>query len=313
VGEIGLDYFIETLDRERQQALFDAQLQLAADFDLPALIHVRRSHAAVIATLKRFKLKRAGIIHAFAGSREEAREYIKLGFKLGLGGAPTWPQALRMHRVLAELPLDSIVLETDSPDMAPAMFPGTQYPAHLPAICAALAELMNISPEQLAAPAPPTAAKYSVGNTPSAGAAARCDLLLLALKTRSKIAASFHSAAPTVGLHALWLRRGSGSCADGGEKRRSAKYAKSTISDAFNCSVTLSSPIHSMTSATSSAVHTVTEALKRSNPSESRDLKRLICFGQRNSSVFWQCAQVNGSLIAMALSCHGLSNCVVWQ
>ena len=152
VGEIGLDYFIETLDRERQQALFDAQLQLAVDFNLPALIHVRRSHAAVIATLKRFKLKRTGIIHAFAGSKEEAREYIKLGFKLGLGGAATWPQALRMHRVLAELPLDSVVLETDSPDMAPAMFPGQRNsPAHLPAICAALAEIMAISPEHLAA------------------------------------------------------------------------------------------------------------------------------------------------------------------
>ena len=151
VGEIGLDYFIETLDRERQQALFDAQLQLAADFNLPALIHVRRSHAAVIATLKRFKLKRAGIIHAFAGSKEEAREYIKLGFKLGLGGAATWPQALRMHRVLAELPLDAVVLETDAPDMAPAMFPGQRNsPAHLPAICAALADIMAITPEQLA-------------------------------------------------------------------------------------------------------------------------------------------------------------------
>jgi TatD DNase family protein len=152
VGEIGLDYFIESLDRDRQQALFEAQLQLAADFSLPALIHVRRSHAAVIATLKRFRLKRAGIIHAFAGSKEEAREYIKLGFKLGLGGAPTWPQALRMHRVLAELPLDSVVLETDSPDMAPAMFPGQRNsPAHLPAICSALAQWMAISPEQLAA------------------------------------------------------------------------------------------------------------------------------------------------------------------
>lgn len=152
VGEIGLDYFIETLDRERQQALFDAQLQLAVDFNLPALIHVRRSHAAVIATLKRFRLKRAGIIHAFAGSKEEAREYIKLGFKLGLGGAATWPQALRMHRVLAELPLDSVVLETDSPDMAPVMFPGQRNsPAHLPAICSALAQIMAISPEQLAA------------------------------------------------------------------------------------------------------------------------------------------------------------------
>ena len=152
VGEIGLDYFIETLDRERQQALFDAQLQLAADFNLPALIHVRRSHAAVIATLKRFRLPRAGIIHAFAGSKEEAREYIKLGYKLGLGGAATWPQALRMHRVLAELPLESVVLETDSPDMAPAMYPGQRNsPAHLPAICAALAGIMAISPERLAA------------------------------------------------------------------------------------------------------------------------------------------------------------------
>ncbi|WP_028623144.1 TatD family hydrolase [Pseudomonas sp. Ant30-3] len=152
VGEIGLDYFIESLDRERQQTLFEAQLQLAADFNLPALIHVRRSHAAVVATLKRFKLKRAGIIHAFAGSREEAREYIKLGFKLGLGGAATWPQALRMHRVLAELPLESVVLETDSPDMAPVMFPGQRNsPVHLPAICTALAGIMAVSPEQLAA------------------------------------------------------------------------------------------------------------------------------------------------------------------
>ncbi|MDB6443142.1 MULTISPECIES: TatD family hydrolase [unclassified Pseudomonas] len=151
VGEIGLDYYIETLDRERQQTLFEAQLQLAAQFRLPALIHVRRSHAAVIATLKRFALERTGIIHAFAGSYEEAREYIKLGFKLGLGGAATWPQALRMHRVLAKLPLDAVVLETDSPDMAPAMFPGQRNsPAHLPAICEALAGIMAVTPERLA-------------------------------------------------------------------------------------------------------------------------------------------------------------------
>nr|WP_178125065.1 MULTISPECIES: TatD family hydrolase [unclassified Pseudomonas] len=152
VGEIGLDYFLEQLDRERQQHLFEAQLQLAADFQLPALLHVRRSHAAVIATLKRFKLKRAGIIHAFAGSREEAREYIKLGFKLGLGGAATWPQALRLRKVIADLPLESLVLETDSPDMAPVMFAGQRNsPQHLPAICSALAQIIDIAPEQLAA------------------------------------------------------------------------------------------------------------------------------------------------------------------
>ncbi|MCB2255941.1 TatD family hydrolase [Pseudomonas chlororaphis] len=151
VGEIGLDYFLEQLDRQRQQQLFEAQLQLAADFQLPALLHVRRSHAAVIATLKRFKLQRAGIVHAFAGSREEAREYLKLGFKLGLGGAATWPQALRLRKVIADLPLDAVVLETDAPDMAPAMYPGQRNsPQHLPAICAALAGLMAVSPEQLA-------------------------------------------------------------------------------------------------------------------------------------------------------------------
>ena len=151
VGEIGLDYFLPELDREGQQQLFEAQLQLAADFALPALLHVRRSHAQVIATLKRFKLQRGGIVHAFAGSREEAREYIKLGFKLGLGGAATWPQALRLRKVIVDLPLDAIVLETDSPDMAPAMYPNQRNsPQHLPDICRALAEIMGISPEQLA-------------------------------------------------------------------------------------------------------------------------------------------------------------------
>ncbi|GFM70014.1 TatD-related deoxyribonuclease [Pseudomonas cichorii] len=151
VGEIGLDYYVENPDRQSQQQVFEAQLQLAADFDLPALLHVRRSHADVIATLKRHKLRRSGIIHAFAGSREEAREYMKLGFKLGLGGAATWPQALRMHRVIAELPLESIVLETDSPDMAPAMYPNQRNsPQHLPEIAKALAGLLKVSPERLA-------------------------------------------------------------------------------------------------------------------------------------------------------------------
>ncbi|UNB62482.1 TatD family hydrolase [Pseudomonas syringae group genomosp. 7] len=151
VGEIGLDYYVEHPDKPRQQAFFEAQLQLASDFNLPALLHVRRSHADVIATLKRRKLKRAGIVHAFAGSREEAREYMKLGFKLGLGGAATWPQALRMHRVIAELPLESVVLETDSPDMAPAMHPDTRNsPQHLPDICQALAGLMKTTPQRLA-------------------------------------------------------------------------------------------------------------------------------------------------------------------
>jgi len=151
VGEFGLDYYVETLDKQRQQALFEAQLQMACDFELPALLHVRRSHAQVIATLKRYKPARAGIIHAFAGSYEEAREYIKLGFRLGLGGAATWPQALRLRKTLPRLPLESLVLETDAPDMAPVMFAGQRNsPEHLPEITQALADLMGIEALQFA-------------------------------------------------------------------------------------------------------------------------------------------------------------------
>lgn len=151
IGEFGLDYFIEDLDRQQQQTLFEAQLQIAADMGLPALLHVRRAHAPVIAALKRYQLHRGGIIHAFSGSYEEAREYIRLGFKLGLGGAATWPQAKRMHRVIPRLPASSLVLETDSPDMAPAFRPHQRNsPQNLPQICAELATLRDETPEQLA-------------------------------------------------------------------------------------------------------------------------------------------------------------------
>lgn len=151
IGEIGLDYYIDNPDQERQQELLEAQLELAAEFQLPVLLHVRRAHAAMIATLKRHRLPRAGVVHAFSGSWEEAREYLKLGFRLGLGGAGTWPQAHRMHRVLAQLPLDSIVLETDAPDIAPASRPGQRNsPEFLPEICQALARLKGIDEQQLA-------------------------------------------------------------------------------------------------------------------------------------------------------------------
>ena len=111
----------------------------------------REQQGVVIATLKRYKPARAGVIHAFAGSYEEAREYIKLGFRLGLGGAGTWPQALRLRKTLARLPLDSVVLETDAPDMAPVMFPGVRNsPEHLPEIAGALAQVMGVEVGELA-------------------------------------------------------------------------------------------------------------------------------------------------------------------
>ena len=146
VGEIGLDYYIDNPDIERQQRLLEAQLALAADFSLPVLLHVRRAHAPMIATLKRYKLERSGVIHAFSGSWEEAREYLRLGFRLGLGGAGTWPQAQRMHRVLRQLPLEAIVLETDAPDIPPAGHAGERNsPELLPEICRRLADLKGKS------------------------------------------------------------------------------------------------------------------------------------------------------------------------
>lgn len=151
VGEIGLDHYLENPDKPAQQALFEAQLRLAREFELPALLHVRRAHADVIATLKRERVPRGGIVHAFSGSYEEAREYRRLGFYLGLGGAGTWPQARRMHRMLERVSLDDLVLETDAPDIAPASHPGQRNsPEHLPAICADLARIMGVEPEALA-------------------------------------------------------------------------------------------------------------------------------------------------------------------
>lgn len=151
LGEFGLDWYVPELDHERQQTLFEAQLRLAAEFELPVLLHVRRAHAATIATLKRYRLERAGIVHAFSGSLEEAKEYLKLGFKLGLGGAATWPQANRLRRVVAQLPLEAVVLETDAPDMAPSMHANQRNsPEHLMEICTELAGLRGITPEELA-------------------------------------------------------------------------------------------------------------------------------------------------------------------
>lgn len=151
VGEIGLDYYIENHDKALQQQVFTSQLKLASYYQYPVLLHVRRAHADVIACLKQLKFKQGGIAHAFSGSYEEAKEYIKLGFKIGLGGAGTYPQAHRMHKVLKQLPLEAIVLETDAPDLSPVSRQGQRNsPEYLPEICRQLAEIKGISAEQLA-------------------------------------------------------------------------------------------------------------------------------------------------------------------
>ena len=151
LGEIGLDFHLRELDRQQQVFYFTQQLQLAKDFDLPVIIHARKSHAAVIQQLKHYALPRGGIIHAFNGSYELAQEYIKLGFLLGIGGAYTYANARRLRALLPRLPLSSLSLETDSPDMAPAFAAGQRNtPSNLAQICTELAQLIGIPATQLA-------------------------------------------------------------------------------------------------------------------------------------------------------------------
>jgi TatD DNase family protein len=141
VGEIGLDGFIDQPDWERQEFFFLEQLKLAREFDLPVLLHIRRAQDRVLKCLRRIGV-RSGIAHAFNGSRQQADAFIALGFKLGFGGAMTYPRATRIRALAATLPMDAIVLETDAPEMAPAFAaPGRNTPEYLPRIAQTLAQL----------------------------------------------------------------------------------------------------------------------------------------------------------------------------
>ena len=151
VGEIGLDFFVEHYDRARQEYFFTEQLRLAREYDLPVLLHTRRALDTVLKHLRKIRV-RGGISHAFSGSRQQADELIKLGFKLGFGGAMTYDRATRIRELAATLPPDSIVLETDAPDMAPAFLAHGQpnKPEYLIRIAQTLAELRGISLDELA-------------------------------------------------------------------------------------------------------------------------------------------------------------------
>ena len=150
VGEIGLDHFVTPRDELRQEEFFIEQLRIAHAFDLPVILHVRRAIDAVLKQLRRIP-QRAGIAHAFNGSRQQADEFIKLGFKLGFGGTLTFPRATRIRELATTLPIESIVLETDAPDIPPLWLDGTRNsPQELPRIATTLAELRGISVEELA-------------------------------------------------------------------------------------------------------------------------------------------------------------------
>jgi TatD DNase family protein len=151
VGEIGLDFFVPDLDPARQQALFEAQLALARDAGLPVLLHVRKAHDRVLATLKRLRV-RGGIAHAFSGSLQQAQQYLDLGFRLGFGGMLTFERSLKLRPLAKALPLEAIVLETDAPDLTVAAHRGERNsPAYLPDVLAALAEVRDTAPAEIAA------------------------------------------------------------------------------------------------------------------------------------------------------------------
>ncbi|MDX1251673.1 MAG: TatD family hydrolase [Gammaproteobacteria bacterium] len=151
IGEIGLDYHEEALDRQRQQFLFEAQLAIARAAGLPVILHVRKAHDPALIALRRVRV-RGGIVHAFNGSLEQARHYIGLGFKLGFGGMLTYERSSKLRRLARELPLESIVLETDAPDMTPAAHRGERNsPEYLVDCLATLADVCDEAPEFLAA------------------------------------------------------------------------------------------------------------------------------------------------------------------
>ncbi len=150
VGEIGLDYFIRELDREKQQALFEAQLEVARDAGLPVILHVRKAHDQVLSTLRRIRVS-GGTAHAFNGSLQQARQYIEMGFKLGFGGMLTYQRSNRIRRLAEDLPVDAIVLETDAPDMVVADHRGERNsPEYLPHCLRALADVRNEDADFLA-------------------------------------------------------------------------------------------------------------------------------------------------------------------
>ena len=150
VGEIGLDFHVEGLDRAAQQSLFETQLVLARDAGLPVILHVRKSHDQVLATLKRVRVC-GGICHAFNGSLQQASLYNDLGFMFGFGGMLTYERSTRLRALAKALPLDSLVLETDAPDMTVAQHHGERNsPEYLPYCLAALAEVRDESAEELA-------------------------------------------------------------------------------------------------------------------------------------------------------------------
>jgi TatD DNase family protein len=160
VGEIGLDTFLAQHKQPavfaKQQDYFQQQLELARQYQKPVLLHIRKAHAETIALLKQQKFLFGGIAHAFSGGVEEAKALIKLGFKIGVTGQITNPNAKKLHRVVQEIGAEHLVLETDCPDMTPLCCQVSSQertrntPVNLPYVLSGLAQSLQCDEVQLA-------------------------------------------------------------------------------------------------------------------------------------------------------------------
>ncbi|AWF80804.1 TatD family deoxyribonuclease [Microbulbifer sp. A4B17] len=150
VGECGLDASIKTA-MGKQEDILKIQLDIACSQDLPVILHVHRAHNELLRLLKQFRLPRGGVIHAFSGSEQMAQEYWKRGFYLGIGGTITYPRAAKTRRAISCMPLESLLLESDAPDMPLSGQQGMRNtPENLSKIAQALAELRGVSVQEIA-------------------------------------------------------------------------------------------------------------------------------------------------------------------
>lgn len=148
IGEIGLDYHWMSSTKDKQIEFFEKQIELAKVLDMPVIVHDREAHGDTLEVLKRTKPK--GVLHCFSGSKEMAKEIIKLGMYIGFNGVATFKNARKSLEVAKEIPLDRIVLETDCPYLAPEPHRGKRNDSsYIPFIAERLGELLGITPQEL--------------------------------------------------------------------------------------------------------------------------------------------------------------------
>jgi TatD DNase family protein len=150
VGECGLDFHVPDLDEARQRLFFEAQLRIAHEFNLPVIVHARKAVDAVISTIRNIGGLR-GVVHSFSGSEQQAEQLWKLGFCLGIGGPVTYERAQRLRRIVATMPIDFLLLETDAPDQPDATHRGERNePARLTIVRDCIAGLRGMAAESVA-------------------------------------------------------------------------------------------------------------------------------------------------------------------